>query len=46
MYDEHDDSVHSCAWSLNSAWIFASVAFNGNLVINSVPSTEKYSILL
>lgn len=46
VFDEHDDSVHQAAWSVSSAWIFASVSFSGNLIINSVPTTEKYSILL
>lgn len=45
-YEEHEDSCYSCCWSAADAWIFASVAFDGRLVVNRVPGEEKYRILL
>eukprot|EP00933_Yihiella_yeosuensis_P034150 TRINITY_DN27683_c0_g1_i1.p1 TRINITY_DN27683_c0_g1~~TRINITY_DN27683_c0_g1_i1.p1 ORF type:complete len:385 (+),score=37.00 TRINITY_DN27683_c0_g1_i1:46-1155(+) len=45
-YEEHEDSCYSCCWSLSDAWVFASVSFDGKLVINRVPGEEKYRILL
>ena len=44
--DYHDDAVYSVAWSASDAWVFASVDYKGNVAINTVPSTEKYKILL
>lgn len=46
LYDEHEDSVYSLCWSNASAWILASIGFSGHLIINSVPTAEKYKILL
>ena len=43
-YTEHDDSIYSVAWG--DAWVFASLSYDGKLVVNQVPSAEKYSILL
>ncbi len=45
-YDEHEDSVYSVAWSCCDAWIFASLSYDGRMVINHVPPAEKYKILL
>jgi hypothetical protein len=45
MY-ELEDSVSAVEWSANDAWVFASLSYNGTLFINSVPSKEKYRILL
>ena len=54
-YDEYEDrwiiisecfSVYSVAWSAASAWIFASISYHGNVIINMVPVAEKYRILL
>jgi WD40 repeat protein len=45
-YEEHEDSCYSCCWSLADAWVFASVAYDGRLVVNRVPGEEKYRILL
>ncbi len=44
--DQHSDSVYSLAWSLADAWSFCSVSFDGRVVLNRVPSSEKYKILL
>jgi len=45
-FEEHEDSCYSCCWSAVDAWIFASVSYDGKLVINRVPGEEKYRILL
>lgn len=45
-YDEHEDSVYSIAWSSSDAWIFASLSYDGRVVVNHVPPAEKYKILL
>jgi len=35
-FEEHEDSVYSIAWGTN-AWMFASLSYDGRLVINYVP---------
>ncbi|CAE1304703.1 EIPR1 [Acanthosepion pharaonis] len=45
-YEEHEDSVYQVDWSTADPWIFASLSYDGRLVINRVPRTEKYKILL
>ncbi|CAE8614418.1 unnamed protein product [Polarella glacialis] len=45
-YEEHEDSCYSCCWSASDAWVFASISFDGKLVVNRVPGEEKYRILL
>ncbi|EDO41365.1 predicted protein [Nematostella vectensis] len=45
-YDEHEDSVYAVEWSTADPWVFASLSYDGRLVINRVPRAEKYKILL
>ncbi|KAJ8600235.1 hypothetical protein CTAYLR_001971 [Chrysophaeum taylorii] len=45
-FDLHDDSVYSLAWSACNAWAFTSLSYDGRVVLNHVPSPEKYKILL
>lgn len=45
-YEEHEDSVYAVAWSTADPWVFASLSYDGRLVINRVPRAEKYKILL
>ncbi|XP_066999676.1 EARP-interacting protein homolog [Anabrus simplex] len=45
-YDEHEDSVYSVEWSTADPWTFASLSYDGRLVINKVPRADKYKILL
>ena len=45
VYEEHEDSVYNVKWSTTDAWIFASLSYDGRLVINHVPTNEKYAIL-
>ena len=45
-YEEHEDSLHAVDWSCADPWVFASLSYDGRLVINRVPRAEKYKILL
>lgn len=45
-FEDHDESVMGVEWSAADAWCFASVAWDGKVVINHVESEEKYRILL
>ncbi|XP_060081010.1 EARP and GARP complex-interacting protein 1-like [Ylistrum balloti] len=45
-YEEHEDSVYASDWSSADPWVFASLSYDGRLVINRVPRVEKYKILL
>lgn len=46
MYEEHEDSVYAVEWSTVDPWLFASLSYDGRLVVNKVPRAEKYRILL
>lgn len=46
VYDEHEDSVYAAEWSNADPWIFASLSYDGRLVINRVPKDEKYNLLI
>ena len=46
VYEDHEDSVYMVEWSSVEPWIFASLSYDGRLVINKVPKEEKYKILL
>ncbi|MBN3281128.1 EIPR1 protein, partial [Polyodon spathula] len=45
-YEEHEDSVYAVEWSSADPWLFASLSYDGRLVINRVPRALKYQILL
>ncbi|KAL4624078.1 protein TSSC1, partial [Arapaima gigas] len=45
-YEEHEDSVYAVEWSCADPWLFASLSYDGRLVINRVPRALKYRILL
>ncbi|XP_016133768.1 protein TSSC1 [Sinocyclocheilus grahami] len=45
-YEEHEDSVYAVEWSAADPWLFASLSYDGRLVINRVPRALKYHILL
>lgn len=45
-YEEHEESVYAVDWSTADPWVFASLSYDGRLVINRVPRVEKYKILL
>lgn len=44
-FEEHEDSVYAVEWSVSDPWLFASLSYDGRLVINKVPKSEKFSIL-
>ena len=44
--DQHEDSVYSVAWSASEAWMYASLSVDGRVILNQIPSSEKYKILL
>jgi hypothetical protein len=44
-YEEHEESVYCAEWSSSDPWVFASLSFDGRLVINKVPKSEKFNIL-
>jgi len=46
VFDQHEDSVYSCAWSPADPWVFLSLSYDGRAVVNNVPRDEKYKILL
>lgn len=43
---EHEDSIYAAEWSNVDAWIFASLSYDGRLIINNVPKQFKYQIIL
>ncbi|KAJ1911918.1 hypothetical protein IWQ60_009910 [Tieghemiomyces parasiticus] len=45
-FDQHEESVYSVSWSEASPWVFASLSYDGRVVVNFVPQDEKYKIIL
>eukprot|EP01065_Artemidia_motanka_P019900 TRINITY_DN23801_c0_g1_i1.p1 TRINITY_DN23801_c0_g1~~TRINITY_DN23801_c0_g1_i1.p1 ORF type:complete len:382 (+),score=46.73 TRINITY_DN23801_c0_g1_i1:68-1213(+) len=43
---DYEDSVYSVAWSSCSPWVFASVSYNGKVLVHQVPREVKLGILL
>jgi EARP and GARP complex-interacting protein 1 len=46
MYDEHEDSCYTVAWSTADPWVFASASYDGRVAINQVPRNIKYRCML
>jgi len=44
-FEEHEDSVYSISWA-TSPWIFASLSYEGRMVVNYVPNEYSDAILL
>lgn len=44
-FDEHEESVYSVAWSRADTWMFASLSYDGRLVVNYVPQEEQDKVL-
>ena len=44
-FDDHEDSVYVAEWSAADPWTFASLSYDGRLVINQVPRNIKFKIL-
>lgn len=38
-YSDFEDSVYGIAWSSQEPWIFASLSYDGRVVVESVPQT-------
>lgn len=45
-FDNHEDSVYCVEWSSADPWIFASLSYDGRLIISKIPKQYKYRILL
>ncbi len=45
-YSDHEESVYGAVWSRSDAWTFASISYDGRIILNHVPTKEKYKILL
>lgn len=45
-YDDHEDSVYGLSWSAVDPWLFASMSYDGRLMVNRVPKNIKYKILI
>lgn len=44
-FDDHEESVYATTWSAADPWTFASLSYDGRLVINQVPRSVKFRIL-
>lgn len=45
VWGDHEDSVYTAEWSSADPWTFASLSYDGRLVIGRVPRTVKFRIL-
>ncbi len=45
-FDDHEESVYGLAWSAADPWLFASLSYDGRLVLNRVPKALQYRILI
>lgn len=45
-FEQHEESVYCVEWSAADPWIFASVSYDGRVIISRVPKKYKYQILL
>ena len=43
--EEHEESVYACAWSTADPWAFASLSYDGRVVISRVKRKHKYALL-
>lgn len=43
--DEHEDSIYACAWSTADPWTFASLSFDGRILISHVNREHKYALM-
>jgi hypothetical protein len=43
---EMREAIYDVTWSATDPWIYVTLGFDGNVVLNHVPSKEKYKILL
>lgn len=45
VFSDHEDSVYTSEWSSADPWTFASLSYDGRLVIGHVPRAVKFKIL-
>ena len=45
VWTEHEESVYTAEWSAADPWAFASLSYDGRLVIGQVPQSVKFNIL-
>ena len=45
VFEDHEESVYAAAWSSVDPWTFASISYDGRLVVNTVPRDIKFKIL-
>lgn len=45
-FDNHEESVYCVEWSAADPWIFASVSYDGRVIVTRIPKKYKYQILL
>lgn len=45
-YEDHEDSVYCLAWSTLDPWLLASLSYDGRMVINRVPKSVKYKVMI
>lgn len=46
VFEPHEDSVYAAEWSSADPWIFASLSYDGRLVISQVPKQYKFQLLM
>ena len=39
-YQDHEDSVYGCCWSAEDQWVFASLSYDGRLLVHSVSDAD------
>ncbi len=44
-YGEYEESVYCCDWSAADPWTYASLSYDGRIIVNRVPPAVKYAIL-
>eukprot|EP00850_Spirogloea_muscicola_P012452 SM000080S22967 [mRNA] locus=s80:449851:453302:+ [translate_table: standard] len=44
VFNEHEDSVYGIAWSATEPWTFASLSYDGRVVVDTVPSTIRRKV--
>lgn len=44
-FEQHEDSVYCVEWSSADPWVFASLSYDGRMILSKVPKQYKYQIL-
>jgi len=45
-YQQYEDSVYGVAWSSKNPWLFATLSYDGQMLLHLVPKAEKYKLLM